>query len=245
MSIAVVSETVIANPVAHAGSQPDPRTGVGTLAQRVRVALEEGILSGALQPGERLDEAGLASRYGASRTPVREALRQLAASGLVEIRAHQGAVVAQPTTQDLIEMFEVMAELEASCSSLAARRATSLDRADIMAAHNACIAAAAAVDESAFYEANNLFHEAIYRAAHNRFLLDQTLALRNRLGPWRRFVTFHPGRMSASIEEHARIMDLVFAMNGAAAADFMRTHVDNLRDGIAALISQRRVQPDR
>ena len=75
-------------------------------------------MRGALLPGAALDETELARRFSVSRTPVREAIRQLAASGLVEARAHRGAVVAQPTEERLIGMFEAMAELEALCAGL-------------------------------------------------------------------------------------------------------------------------------
>ena len=81
-----------------------------------------------MAPGAALDETELARRFRVSRTPVREAIRQLAASGLVEVRAHRGAVVAHPTEERLNGMFEAMAELEALCAGLAAERMTAPER---------------------------------------------------------------------------------------------------------------------
>src|SRR5881628_1286005 len=81
-----------------------------TRAEELRLQLADEIVRGALPPGAALDETDIARRFNVSRTPVREALRQLVASGLVEARAHRGAVVAQPSLDRLTEMFEAMAE---------------------------------------------------------------------------------------------------------------------------------------
>ena len=101
-------------------------------AERLRLALEKDIFLLRLQPGDRLDEASLAQRFGTSRTPVREALRQLAASGLVEIRAHRGAEVSRLSIPQLLEMFEFMSVLEGVCARFAAERAT----AEELASHS-------------------------------------------------------------------------------------------------------------
>src|SRR5450759_3188162 len=93
-----------------------------TRAEELRLQLADEIVRGALPPGAALDETDIAKRFNVSRTPVREALRQLAASGLVDARAHRGAVVARPSLDRLTGMFEAMAELEAICAGLAAER---------------------------------------------------------------------------------------------------------------------------
>ncbi len=89
-------------------------------AQRLRQTIEDEIVDGALRPGDRLDECQLAARFGVSRTPIREALLQLAVTGLIEVKPRRGAVVSIPEPARLIEMFETMAELEAACGRLAA-----------------------------------------------------------------------------------------------------------------------------
>src|SRR5882724_10456491 len=99
-----------------------------TLADELRLALADDIVRGVLPPGSALDETELARRFGVSRTPVREAIRQLAASGLVEARPHRGAEVAHPNEDRLMGMFEAMAELESLCAAMAAERMTSPER---------------------------------------------------------------------------------------------------------------------
>ncbi|MEX0758780.1 MAG: GntR family transcriptional regulator, partial [Tistlia sp.] len=121
------------------------------LADRVRLELEREIVVGDLAPGVRLDEVGLAERYAVSRTPVREALMQLAASGLVEMRPRQGALVAAIGTFQLAEMFEVMSELEALCARLAARRMTPRERDGLAALHAACAPYLDGADADGYY----------------------------------------------------------------------------------------------
>ena len=99
-----------------------------TRAEELRLQLADEIVSGVLMPGAALDETRLADRFHVSRTPVREAIRLLAASGLVEVRAHRAAIVARPSAVQLAYMFEFMAELEALCSGFAAERMTGVER---------------------------------------------------------------------------------------------------------------------
>src|ERR1700749_2269328 len=113
------------------------------LSERLRESIEEEIATGKLLPGSHLDEAELATRFGVSRTPIREALSLLLGEGLVENRPRRGTVVAQITPHRLIEMFEVMAELEAMCARLAARRMSDDDLAALQVAHDECRGAAA------------------------------------------------------------------------------------------------------
>src|SRR3954471_16263881 len=102
--------------------RPSPLRGKVTRAEELRLQLADEIVRGVLPPGAALDETDIARRFSVSRTPVREALRQLVASGLVEARPHRGAVVAQPSPDRLTEMFEAMGELEALCAWFAAER---------------------------------------------------------------------------------------------------------------------------
>src|SRR3954467_5687229 len=107
-------------------------------SSQLREAIEELIAVGAVAPGQHLDEMELAARFGVSRTPVRETLIQLASMGLVVIRPRRGAIVAELGPQQLVEMFEVMSELEATCGRLAARRMTPEEQRALLAAHQAC-----------------------------------------------------------------------------------------------------------
>lgn len=197
----------------------------GEQIPRLREALEDDIISGRLRPGQRLDEVGMAERFGVSRTPVREALNQLAASGLVEIRPRRGAFVVLLGPRELIESFELMAEMEATCGRLAAQRMGEDDQRAIRAAHEACRAAALAEDLSAYYEANTHFHGAIYNATGNRVLAAETLRLQRALQPYRRLQLKVPRRMDASLAEHEGILEALLASDAAEAERRLRSHV--------------------
>src|SRR3954469_17799962 len=107
-----------------------------TRAEELRLQLADEIVRGMLAPGTPLDETDIARRFNVSRTPVREALRQLVASGLVDARAHRGAVVAHPDPERLAGMFEAMAELEALCAGMAAERMTTSERHALQSLHD-------------------------------------------------------------------------------------------------------------
>lgn len=221
----------------------NPREGERqTLSATLRHALETEIFQGQLVPGQRLDEQEMARRFGVSRTPVREALQGLASSGMVEMRPRQGATVASLTVSSLIEMFQVMAELEALCARLAARRMNREQCAAMDLEHEEMIRMVDSDgDPSVFYEANKRFHEIIYVGSQNTFLIDQMRALRTRVAPYRRYITFQPGRMQATIGEHAAIAKAIVDRDPNEAQDRMREHVnllgDDLNDFIASLPS--------
>ena len=139
-------------------------------SEEVRTLIEEAIIGGEFPPGARLEEQELAERYNVSRTPIRETLRLLASTGLVEMRPRQGEVVATLTIPKLIEMFQVMAELEGLCARNVSRRVSPDRLAELEAAHRTCIDTVKKSDPAAFYEANRIFHELIYTASNNQFL---------------------------------------------------------------------------
>jgi DNA-binding GntR family transcriptional regulator len=211
------------------------RAAGASRADRIREAVERAIVSGRLVPGTKLDENALAVRHGASRTPVREALQQLASQGLIELRPHAGAFVATLGVVQLAEMFEALGYLEAACASLAARRHTAEDREALSEAHQACASAALASDAEAFYAANRRFHARVYAAGHNAYLTAQTVQLSNRLEPYRREATFHPGLMAVTMIEHERILRAILDMDRAAAGEHMRGHLDTLRDDVVSV----------
>jgi DNA-binding GntR family transcriptional regulator len=206
---------------------------------RLRDELENEILTGALPPGQRLDEIPLAKRFGVSRTPIREALRQLAAAGLVEIRPRRGAVVAELGAERLIQMFEVMAGLEGMAGRMAARRHTDDDRRELQRAHEACRQAVEMGDADAYYYENELFHLAIYAASHNAFLAEQCTALHRRLKPYRRLQLRVRNRMASSFAEHEAVIEAILAMDGDRAERMLRDHVviqgDRFADFVAVL----------
>ncbi len=195
------------------------------ISDKLREKIEEQIATGEFPPGSALDEAMLVEANGVSRTPVREALIQLAADGLIEIRPRRGAVVASIGPARLIEMFEVMAELESMCGRLAARRMTVVERVELQVAHKACEAAQLKQDPDAYFYCNEQFHAAIYAGSHNKFLCEQAMLLHRRLRPYRRLQLRVRNRMGISFKEHESIVRFIAAGDADASAAALRDHV--------------------
>jgi DNA-binding GntR family transcriptional regulator len=205
----------------------DPDTTRALLSDQIRNRLTDEIASGALAPGSALDEQQLAARFGASRTPVREALRQLAATGLVEVRPRRGVAVAEMTPARVMDMFETMAEIEAICVRLATYRITPLERSRLLDLHEASISMVERGDVDAYDAFNQDFHEVIYRATHNPFLVEQALALRARLHAFRRTQLRQGGRVIRSHDEHGAVLTAIAQGDAEGASRLMRAHMLN------------------
>tara|TARA_R110002072_G_scaffold134013_4_gene274597 strand:+ start:3639 stop:4304 length:666 start_codon:yes stop_codon:yes gene_type:complete len=198
--------------------------------------LEQEILTSALPPGTRLDEARLADRFQVSRTPIREALLQLSASGLVLQRPRQGAVVAQLGTKRMLEMFEVMAHLEGLCARLAARRMTATEQQTLRRLHHDCEVRARENAADSYYAANMAFHEAIYAGSHNEFLEMETKQIRQRLSPYRRVQLRRAGRIDESYQEHTQVVEAILAGEDDSAEALMISHVSVQSDAFTDLL---------
>ena len=199
-----------------------------TRAEELRLQLADEIVRGVLPPGAALDETDIARRFNVSRTPVREALRQLVASGLVEARAHRGAVVAQPSIDRLTGMFEAMAELEALCAGLAAERMPAADRQKLEAIHEELRVLSHAGDPDRFHEINEHFHSAIYAGSQNGHIAEITLATRKRVQPFRRAQFRNLGRLAKSHAEHDRVVVAILRGDRSGAASAMRAHIERV-----------------
>lgn len=187
--------------------------------------LEERIFDGTYANGDRLDEVRLAEQFGVSRTPLREALQRLARSGLVELIPRRGAFVRQPGPVELMEMFEVMAELEVVCGRLAAKRISDEAVADLHDANDKCQAAVEAHDPDLYYAENERFHKIVYRESGNTFLEKETRNLHRRLQPYRRQQLRLRGRMAQSMSEHHAILEALEKGDPEATAEALRGHV--------------------
>ena len=153
------------------------------LPESLMNSIEEHIVTGEYPPGTRLEEVELAETFGVSRTPIREALIRLAATGMIERRPRKGWAVTEVSPNRLCEMFDVMAELEAMCGRLAARRATTFQQQKIRAAHEACRGVS---DADAYFRLNEDFHFAIYDASGNGYLVEKVREVQRQLRPFRR-----------------------------------------------------------
>ncbi len=208
-----------------------------THAIHIQQTLEREILSGALVPGARLEEVDVAARFNCSRTPVREALRQLAAASLVIVKPRQPTVVAALSPRKLIEMFQVMADLEGLCAKLAARRITPLQVERLRQIHARMQQQAQGEDIDLFYETNREFHELIYEASQNEFLAEQTRSLRNRVAAYRKLVTQRPKRRSDTLVEHAAVLEAIAKGEEDMADKAMIAHVNLLGERLLDFIA--------
>jgi len=210
-------------------------------AALLRDAIEEDIVTGFYKPGERLDETTLAARYQVSRTPIREALKQLSATGVVKILPHRGAFVHEITLPEMIGMFEVMAELEGMCARLAARRISARQLEELSTAQAECVAALQKGETDDYYYANERFHLLLYSASGNAFLSTTAATLHKRLKPYRRLQLRVPGRLERSAAEHDDVIAALRARDSARAEELIEKHVlvqgDMFSDFLSAVSS--------
>ena len=192
---------------------------------KIRDSLEQRIVEGELGNGKRLDETELSSFYGVSRTPVREALQRLAESGLADHLPRRGTFVRSPSLSQLVEMFEVMAELECMAIRLAARRATANDIDALEKDNETCRAAVAANDTKKYYEVNARLHGRIYQMSGNSFLAIEARRLHDRLRPFRRLQLRVRGRMEESMAEHDIILAALRDGDAGRAMETMKKHI--------------------
>lgn len=194
-------------------------------SESLREIIEERIATGVYRPGMQLDETELATAFEVSRTPIREALMQLASAGLIDMQPRRSAVVKEVNPKRLCEMFEVMAELEAMCGRLAARRMTGHDNKVLLQAHQACKNAAESNDPDEYYRQNEAFHLAIYEASHNGFLIDECKSMKRRLSAYRRLQLRVRDRMDTSYQEHSEIYMALTIGDSEKAEKLLRNHV--------------------
>ena len=196
-----------------------------TLAENVADRLAEEIIRRELAPGTRLDEVSLAARFGVSRSPVRDALRLLAGTRLVDHRPRRGFCVAVVDQDELKDMFEAAGEVEALCAKLCALRAGPAERKRIEIVHQSASGAAAQGDTATYSTLNEQLHELIYAGARNKTLAEVAQSMRKRLAPFRARLFFSTeNRMHGSSVEHEAIVKAILARDGDAAAHAMLDH---------------------
>lgn len=213
-----------------------------TLADSIRRALADEIFSGEIEINHRLDEQELADRFKVSRTPVREALRQLATAGLVEIKPRRGAVVV-PSDPELIgQAFEAAAELEALAAGKAAMRASLSEMVDLQELFEVCDAAVNAEGPERYSSANREFHDRIGELSGNVSLVAATRIVRIQTAPFQRARFSQLDERRQSQTEHAEILSAICRQDSDAAARAMKEHI--LRASLYA-ISRKRTHGDK
>ncbi|HUY02252.1 MAG TPA: GntR family transcriptional regulator [Rhodocyclaceae bacterium] len=207
------------------------------LYEQVAERLRNRIYAHDLAPGAWIDEQTLAQEYGISRTPMREALKVLAAEGLVQLKPRRGCYVTELSERDLDEIFPVMALLEGRCAFEAAQRASAADLAELDAIHERLEAHAADGDADRFFEANQAFHLAVQQLAGNRWLSQLINDTRKLMKLTRRDSLRLEGRLKQSLAEHRAILKAIHKRDAGRAGQLMHEHLLSGRAALAKLKS--------
>ena len=185
--------------------------------------LRQRILGGAIQPDEWIDELRLAAEFGISRTPLREALKVLAAEGLVTIKPRRGAYVSALPAHELGQLFHLLALLEADAAAAVARKATDAELSELESL-NASIELAAG-EPTVFYGRNVAFHARLLELTGNRWQAQMVQDLRKLVQLARAGSLSRPGRIADSLRQHRDLLAALRARDADGAAACMRAHI--------------------
>ena len=200
------------------------------VSDQIRMRIDSAIASGELLPGDAIDDVALANHYKVSRTPIREALLQLQAQGILSSTTRGGSIVAKMNLQQLLSLWELLAELEGIAVRLACERMTNDDIKAMVKLHRSSKKIADKEDMNGWQEANLKFHEIIYEGARNSFLRQEVLRIRSRTGVYRRHAFGALGRIKSSYDQHEKIVNAIEKRDAEAASLCMTDHMRPGRD---------------
>lgn len=206
--------------------------------------LHKMIVEGTLAPGSKIPERELCERFGVSRTPMREALKVLAADGLVSLAPNRGAWVSKMTVEELEEVFPVMGALEALSGELACERITEAQLDRIRATHNVMVEHYRAGDLTEYFQANQEIHEAILEAADNATLAAQYRSLAARIRRARYLANMSDERWSQAVAEHEQILQALERREGAELAGILRRHLMNKFETVRQWLAMQDAEAD-
>ena len=195
------------------------------LYQEVAELLRQRIFRRELEPGSWIDEVKLAEEYGISRTPLREALKVLAAEGLVTMKVRRGAYVTEVSEQDMSEVYHLLSLLESDAAGVVATRASDAEIAELQALHAELEGATG--DRDRFFAINERFHMRLLEIAGNRWRNQVVADLRKVMKLNRHHSLFKSGRIEESLAEHAQLMQALQARDAQAAVQRMQAHFAN------------------
>ena len=201
------------------------------LYEEVAELIRQRIFGRELEPGSWIDEVKLAQEYGISRTPLREALKVLAAEGLVTMKVRRGAYVTEVSERDLAEVYHLLALLESDAAAVVAERATAAELKELQALHAEL--AAATGDRDRFFAINERFHMRLLEIAGNRWRNQMVADLRKVMKLNRQHSLLKSGRIEESRAEHAAVMQALAARDPEAARARMQEH---FRNGLEAAV---------
>jgi DNA-binding GntR family transcriptional regulator len=202
------------------------------LHETVTTALRKMIVEGTLAPGARLNERELCGVLGVSRTPLREALKVLAAEGLIDHQPNRGAVVAVMTEDEIGNTFDLLGCLESFAGELACAKITGTDLSELKALHFSMLACHSRGDLPGYYEYNRTIHDMINRLADNAVLRETYLALNRRVEGLRFRSNHDTQKWARAVAEHGQMIEALEARDGARMAKLMRQHLDEKKQSV-------------
>ncbi|TDP72562.1 GntR family transcriptional regulator [Roseateles toxinivorans] len=211
---------------------------MGNASAGICRSLTEDIVSGKLPPGQKLEELVLAERFQVSRTPIREALRELHARGLIDLQPRKGGIVRSIGLQDLSDMLEAMVELEALACRISAERMSAVQKKQLQMLQQQSEDCVARGDEAGYLELNHQFHQLLSIGAQNRTLTGILDSLRDRLAPFRAAQKKVERRLTVSHDEHQAIIEAILSANPERSYEAMRNHTARLSINVLELLRQ-------
>lgn len=193
-----------------------------TLREKILETIRDAILKGSLKPGERVSEPELAERFGISRTPIREAFRQLESEGYLVVIPRKGAVVASLSERDVVEFYAIKSILEGHAARIAAERMTERDLERLETINSRLQQIAADGDIKTFFRVHNEFHELFIKASGNDKLVELINQLVLKFNRLRLASLAQPGRMAISVQEHRKIIEAFRKHDGEQADNLVR-----------------------
>jgi len=195
------------------------------LYEEVAELLRQRIFRRELEPGSWIDEVRLAQEYGISRTPLREALKVLAAEGLVTMKMRRGAYVTEVSESDMTDVYHLLALLESDAAAVVAERATDAELKELKQLHREL--EGAIQDHERFFAVNERFHMRLLELASNRWRIQMVADLRKVMKLNRHHSLLRQGRLAESLTEHRAVMEAIEAGDVQGARRLMLAHFDN------------------
>ena len=224
--------------ILHSKTKPEkamtdlPEISRLSLHDQVAARLRTLLIEGRIAPGAKLNERELTALLQVSRTPLREAIKLIAAEGLVDLLPNRGAVAVKLTEADILNTFEVLAGLEAMSGELAAQRITDAELAEISAMHFEMLAAFTRRDLSNYYRLNSTIHAAINQAAKNPVLTRTYNSINARVQSLRFRTNLNEAKWKHAMQEHEQMVQALGRRDGAAMRKLLVQHLVNKRTAV-------------
>jgi len=201
------------------------KPGFVKASEKIHWLIEQDIKNGVLLPGDSIDEVSIARKHKLSQTPIREALIKLQAQGLIKSQPRGGMIVAKMSLQQLLSLWELLAELEGVAAKLACQRMLATELTQLKEIHQSSTAIVESEDVEGWQKTNLLFHEIIYKSTRNPYLRQEVLRIRTVTGYYRKHAFGALGQIRTSFDQHERIIQAIESKNVEQAFAAMNHHM--------------------